>query len=540
MLEVKDIDLLSETGFIRDYVNGHLMTKPFFDFTYTDEEKFHKRVDDLHQRAYKREELAEYFTRVHTNLPHAEVAHEQIKKLKQENSVVVVGGQQAGLLTGPLYTVYKAMSILILAKQQEERLNVPVVPIFWIAGEDHDIDEIRFVYKEKSKRWKKHVFHPVEDASSASTLLLNKMELKKWVEELFATFPETAHTNYLHTKLISLSDESVTFVDFFRNMMNWIFGKEGLLLLDAHDPEIRKLEINYFEKLIDEVEHVQLNQQKGALAFAEAGYGEPIVTEPLNAHLFLEVDGERKRVDYENGEFYIKGTNLHYSKEQLKVLVKENPERFSNNVVTRPLMQEWLLPVLAFISGPGELRYWATLKHVFSHFDLNVPPVIPRIQMTFIPAHIQKWLSQNDYDVRPFLMGEMEQVRECWLEEATEYPVDDVMKQVNEKVRTSHHPLRELAQQIDPNLAKLSEKNLAIIENQLQFMEKKMKNFIRQTHSHTLAKFTETGDWLSPLNRPQERIFHPILLMNVIGEDGFRRLLSTDMSVNHLHKVVYL
>ncbi|KHF40788.1 bacillithiol biosynthesis cysteine-adding enzyme BshC [Halalkalibacter okhensis] len=540
MLEVREIDLISNKGFIKDYVNGSYLSDQFFEYTYNDEDKFKKRIDHLLTKTYKRDELADYLLETHNSLAYSNQACSQIEKLRQPNSVVVVGGQQAGLLTGPLYTVYKAMSIIILAKQQEEKLNVPVVPVFWIAGEDHDMDEIRFVYKEKRGTWKKHQYDDSSKSSSASSLKIDKAEIQKWLNELFSTFPETAHTKNLLVNLTSLSEKSSTFVDFFRYVMNWFFGNEGLLLLDAHDPIIRKMEIQYFDQLIMDVEQVQKAQQKGAQAFAEAGYGEPILTDYSNAHLFLEVEGERKRLDYDQGVFSVKGTDIVYSKSQLSTLLHKYPERFSNNVVTRPLMQEWLLPVLAFISGPGELRYWATLKHVFTHFEVEMPPVIPRIQLTFIPSVVQKWLAETDYELKPFLLGRMEELRESWLEKATEYPVSEVIEQVKSNILSDHQPLRDLAKDMDPTLAKLSEKNRSIIENQIAFMEKKMKKFVRQSHDSTLAKFTETGKWLAPLNRPQERIFHPILLMNVIGEEGFRRLVSTNMSVNHIHKVVYL
>jgi bacillithiol biosynthesis cysteine-adding enzyme BshC len=539
-MEVREIDLISNTGFMSEYINGRNGSKDFFDYSYSDENKFKKRVDNIFTRTYKRNELADYFTSVHSSLHDGEQAHIQIEKLRKSNSMVVVGGQQAGLLTGPLYTVYKAMSIIILAKQQEEKLCIPVVPIFWIAGEDHDVEEIRFVYKEKAGKWKKHLYAGKMPMSSASSLLLDSNEIEGWVQEIFATLPETAYTNSLLETVTDFTHQSTTFVDFFRRVMNWLFGKEGLLLLDSHDPAIRKLEVDYFEQLIQEVEHVQRAQQEGAKAFLKAGYGEPIVTDENNSHLFLEVNGERKRLDFNEGVFFVKGSNVTYSKSELMEILMKNPERFSNNVVTRPLMQEWLLPVLAFVSGPGELLYWATLKDVFAHFSVKMPPVMPRIQLTCIPPHVRKWLAEMNYDIIPFLQGEMEEMREAWLEEVTPYPVSEVVEKVRNELVRNHSPIRQLAHEMDPTLAKLSEKNVAIINNQINFMEKKMKNFVRQSHEHTLSKFTETGHWLMPLNRPQERIFHPIMLMNVIGEERFRRLLSTTMSVNDKFKIVYL
>ncbi|GAE33847.1 hypothetical protein JCM9157_873 [Halalkalibacter akibai JCM 9157] len=538
-MEVKEINLVGNNGFLYDYTNGIQTCNQFFDYTYTDELKYKARLDHLNTRIFHRAELADYFEQIHSTLTYAKEASIQIEKLRQLNSVVVVGGQQAGLLTGPLYTVYKAMSIILLAKQQEEELNIPVVPIFWVAGEDHDLDEIRYVYIERNTNWKKHMYHEPA-VSSASNIKLNHEEMRKWLKGVYASLPETSHTNTLIDKVNVIVEQAKTITDFFKRMMNWFFGCEGLLLLDAHDPEIRKLEIPFFKELINNVEHVQEFQQQGARAFANCGYGEPVVTERENAHLFLEVKDERRRLDFQEGHFLVRGTDMVYSKEQLLQLLEAHPERFSNNVVTRPLMQEWLLPVLAFVSGPGEIKYWATIKEVFNHFHFKMPPVIPRIQMTVVPSRVNKWLKELNYDILPFMNGEMKSLRDSWLEEITPYPIEDVISKVKQDIEYHHAPLRQLAEEMDPTLRELSEKNLVILNNQIEFMERKMKNFHRQKHEQTLSKFTESGRWLAPLNRPQERVFHPILLMNVIGEVDLKRLLSTEMSLNDTHKIVYL
>ncbi len=539
-MKVIEASLSSQSSFLKDYLNGSKKSKRFFDYTYADQHGFKRRADELRLRSFQREALAAYFTDVHQRLPYSEEAALQIDKLKDERAVVVVGGQQAGLLTGPLYTVYKAMSIIGLAKEQEQKLGIPVVPIFWIAGEDHDLDEIRFVYKEKNGRWQKHLFADKVEANSASNVLLDKQKINQWIREVFASLPETAHTAQLLKKTDEFVSQSTTYVDFFIRMMNWLLGHEGLLLLDAHAPAIRCLEIGYFERLINEVEHIQFAQQCGGAAFSSEGYGEPIETDALNAHLFLQINEERKRLDYEAGMFTVRGTDLSFTKEELLRLLQEKPEWFSNNVVTRPLMQEWLLPVLAFISGPGELLYWATLKDVFAHFHLNVPPVVPRMQATFVPAQVGKWLAESDYEIEPFLSGRMEELREEWFNKVNTYPVLDVVEKTKERVYEAHKDMRALAKEIDPLLAVLSEKNAVIIGKQLEFLGKKMEHFIRQQHEHYLSKFTEAGHWLHPLNLPQERVFHPILLINLIGIEQFQRFLSENKTPVIGHKVVYL
>lgn len=539
-MKVVEVDLSTDSAFTRDYLNDKETIERFFDYGY-DDESLKKRADELYGRSFQREALANYFQRVYEQLPNGERAAIQIEKLKDSRSLVVVGGQQAGLLTGPLYTVYKAMTIIQLAKEQEKKLGVPVVPIFWVAGEDHDLDEVRFVFKENNGRWQKHMYDYAGPLDSASNIVLDQTKLRRWLKELFATFRETEHTKALFEKTEQFAQSSTTFVDFFIKTMNWIFEDEGLLFLDAHAPAIRRLEIGYFEKLISGVETVQKAQRKGVRAFVHAGYGEePIETDATNAHLFLRVNGERKRLDYENGKFFVKGTDLIFSKEALIDLLHQKPEWFSNNVVTRPLMQEWLLPVLAFVAGPGELKYWATLRDVFSTFQLTMPPVIPRVTATFVPRHIQKWLAEHRYDVKPFLEGKMEELRERWYLSVNDYPIAEVIERAKKEIDAIHKDVRQLAKEIDPLLAVLSEKNAAIILKQLDFIGQKMDFFVRQKYDAMLSKFSEADHWLYPEQLRQERVIHPFLLINEIGIETFRYFLSKCSTLSLGHKVVYL
>ncbi|MCK0470652.1 bacillithiol biosynthesis cysteine-adding enzyme BshC [Halalkalibacter sp. APA_J-10(15)] len=538
-MNVEELDL-TINRFTDDYLAYKEQATIFFDYLMQDKDVFKKRLDHIQTREFKREELFTYFKKSYKVLPNHDEAMNQIEKFKDSKSVVVVGGQQAGLLTGPLYTIYKAMTIVALAKQQERELGIGVIPIFWIAGEDHDLDEIRFVYKQQGLRWKKHFYDTGSSNTSATNVILDHAQMGEWVEGIFATLPETAFTCDLFQKVSDYVKQSNTMVDFFRNIMHWFFAEQGLLLLDAHDPLIRQMEKGYFKQLIDQVDCLQVAQQKGDHEFNQSGYGEPIDTEPTNAHLFLEVNGERKRLDFEDGLFLVQGTDVTYSKADLLYLLDQHPERFSNNVVTRPLMQEWLLPVLAFVGGPGEIAYWATLKPVFKLFALKIPPVLLRYQVTFIPTQVSKWLSEHNYKATPFLKGEMKTLRDQWLENVNPYPITEVVGNVREQVRSQHETIRDLAAEMDQTIYHLSEKNINMIEQQLSFIENKMKKFVRQTHEEALAKFVEAEHWLSPINKQQERIIHPFVLMNVIGECGFKKWLSMELSFSRKHKLLYL
>ncbi|MDV2685325.1 bacillithiol biosynthesis cysteine-adding enzyme BshC [Alkalihalophilus lindianensis] len=539
-MEVKEMDIAAKSRFLSDYLDGHPHLHACFDYSATDKERFKKRKQELRKRSFPREALVEHLQITHKDLPYKNPVESNIEKLKDPTSVVVVGGQQAGLLTGPLYTVYKAMSVIFLAKSQESELQVPVVPVFWIAGEDHDLEEVRFVYTQKDETWKKIGIDMTDTYQSLSSTPLPKDKLHTWLNQVFKTLPETNHTEHLIATIKNFAKRSSTFVNFFSLVMNWLFKEEGLILLDSDHPGLRAIETDYFMMLVNRVEDLQSAQQKGEQTFSELGYGEPISTDQENAHLFYTYNDERKRLDYKDGAFYIKNSEIRFTKRELVDLVSEYPERFSNNVVTRPLMQEFILPVLSFVAGPGELAYWGTLKPVFHAFHTSMPPLTPRLQMTFVPRSMQKWVEENHYTYDQLLSGEVRDLKKKWLKEVENHPIDEVVADVTTSFKEAHLSVQQLSKKIDETLYRLSKKNEEIILEQLNFMKKKMVHSIEGKHQLALSKFDEAENWLTPLNRPQERVIHPIVLLNLAGCDAIDRIMEQKMSLNTHHKLILL
>ncbi|MEK4565426.1 bacillithiol biosynthesis cysteine-adding enzyme BshC [Alkalihalobacillus sp. FSL R5-0424] len=542
-METKEIHLNPPAGFYRDYLNQRTELNELFDYTYESTDWLKKRAEELGKRTdnrLNREDLVAHLIETHKDLEYPDAALDNIKKLYNDDAVVIVGGQQAGLLTGPLFTIYKALTVVLSAKQQEKELKIPVVPVFWVAGEDHDFEEIRFVFKEKAGKWRKH---PIEDEDvqcSASEKELPKEELFKWLEGVFESLPETDHTCDLIKWIQQAATTCRTYTDFFIKLMNHFFQEEGLVFVDAHHPDLRRLETGFFKELIERIDTLQLNQQKGLSQFVEKGYQAPIITDEENAHLFLNVDQKRVRLDYEDGYFTCRNDDHSFSKEELLTILDAEPERFSNNVVTRPLMQEWVLPVLAFIPGPGELAYWGTLKPVFNQFDWKMPPLIPRIQMTIVPRSIQKWVEGVDYSYETLLGEDSEQLKQEWIKSQHSFPIDEIVDQVKENVNQVHAPIRELARTMDPTLHAMSEKNATFLLDQIQFLESRLHRHIEETHKHAIAQFEEAIFWLKPLGSPQERVMHPIILVNIVGQSGLKQLLNQPIAVNGEHKLLFI
>ncbi len=303
--------------------------------------------------------------------------------------------------------------------------------------------------------------------------------------------------------------------------MHHFFKDEGLLYLDSGDESLRKIEQPFFKEIIEKMPLLQQKQVLGEENFVRKGYAKPIGTDASNAHLFYKLDNKRRRLDFEDGQFFIKDTSATFSKEELLQLVEEHPERFSNNVVTRPLMQEWLLPTVAFVAGPGELAYWATLKDVFSSFDFKLTPVLPRLSVTFIPRQVERHIYSKEEQVTDYLMGKGEALKQSWLESQHSFQIEAVADQTLAAFEKAHLPFRELAGEMSPTLHHMSIKNKAFIEDQIEFLRNRMRKEIEFRYATELTKYEEALTWLRPLNQPQERIVNPFTLLNIGGEDIF-------------------
>ena len=167
-----------------------------------------------------------------------------------ENGVVVIGGQQAGIMTGPLYSVHKAITVILLAEEKRKELGVPVIPVFWVAGEDHDLNEINHVYTESSNGTTKHKY-PEKFILKlmASDAKYSREEMTAFIEGVFRQFGETEHTRSLLIEVLSAVETEETFTGFFVRLMNGLFQEQGLLFIDSAYKPLREIEKEPFHSI---------------------------------------------------------------------------------------------------------------------------------------------------------------------------------------------------------------------------------------------------------------------------------------------------
>lgn len=538
-MELEQINSPVTNKLLADYWSENADIHSFFEYKYN-EEAFGQRFAYLKNRTYRSEELAKIIRSYMERYGISEKTAHHLDELEQ-GAVVVVGGQQAGLLTGPLYSVHKAISVILLAEQQREILNAPVVPMFWIAGEDHDIEEINHTYSMTNGEVKKRGYSERSKLKKmASTTQLNKEALQQFILNVFKDFGETEHTADLLNSVLSHAENSETFTDFFTLLMNDLFKKHGLLMLDATYEPFRKYEKNYFVQLIEKNESIATGVVAQERKLGEKGYAMPIDASEQNANLFYIKEGERFLLERSGGHFKNVTAHANFSKEELVAIANESPECLSNNVVTRPLMQEMALPVLAFVGGPGELAYWATLKPAFDELQLQMPIFAPRLSITLVTRQVDALLEQKELTVTDVLTGKVDEHLAQFVESVKDEQVTRAIEQMQKQMEEQYEQLTSYLQHGNYHVEDLLEKNKNYHERQFQYLRSKLEQQNIEKYEVAIRQYKTIQSLLYPNDSYQERLYNPYMFLNTYGEKLIDDLLELPMSISVKHQLITL
>lgn len=538
-MRLEHIEIPVSNKLLADYWSGSEELLSFFEYKYNDE-AFETRYDYLKSNHYYNPELSGIIRQYMEPFGISKKVEENLTALAN-GSVAVVGGQQAGILTGPLYSVHKAISVILLAKEQSSKLGEKIVPIFWIAGEDHDLDEINHTFTIVDGSIKKRVYSErTKLKTMASTTNINKEKLKILISTIFKDYGETEYTQTLYKNCIMQLEQSATFTDFFARLMNELFKTEGLLMIDAAYEPFRKLESEYFIKIIESNEQIAEAVVEKEHLLSGAGFGNPIEASPESANLFYVQEGERFLLE-RNADFYQDASGfIKLTKKQLLEIAKNNPEMLSNNVVTRPLMQEMTIPVLAFVGGPGELAYWATLKDAFNVLDLQMPILAPRLNITLVERKIDQLLSTYQLSLLDIINGKAKSLKAEYIERVQDTEAKEQLEALSVLVKEHYRKLDAHLRSQQIELQLLVDKNIKYHEKQFDYLSKKIEQQVLIKHKKTIRQFDAMQLEIYPNESLQERVYNPFQYLNHYGPSLIHDLCSLPLKIANKHYVIIL
>ncbi len=515
-MKLQEIALAQKSNFLDMYLHCHDFVHSFYEYNPWHEESVQKRAKYLEQRGQviKRTFLVKALRAFHRpELMHPEVER-NLDRLEEDESMVVIGGQQAGLLGGPLYTFYKAITIIRLARQAEEQLGKPVIPVFWIAGEDHDVQEVDHVWVQTGDGEPcKHRFC-VQDQRKipVSDRVINQKIYDHWLDELAKIMPDSEFKQTWLKECKTWGESSLSWTRLFARVLHYFFGKYGLLFVDSNADNLRQIEIPFLSKLIQNSESIGKKTEQASLQLQKWGLNIPVDLKKNQGNLFILADGERQHLFRENDRWVAK--KYYWSERELLDLLQKDPARFSNNVITRPLMQEALFPVLFFVGGPGEIAYWSLLKEAFLEVNLQMPVIVPRMRVTVIDSRQEKRIDEFSLNWRE-LDSSLKQKKEIWLNLQEPLDLPRVFAEAEKRIISAHRQLVDyLDKEIGMNMKEFGDKNLAKIQAQVDYYHQFAWRSLKEKHRASLRKWDQLINFIQPNDRPQERVYNMVWLWN--------------------------
>ncbi|WP_019120713.1 bacillithiol biosynthesis cysteine-adding enzyme BshC [Brevibacillus massiliensis] len=541
-MDIQSVSLPLSNRLADDYLRGDPKAASFFTYLPYEEESYRQRLNWLRKQHYPhREQLADGLLAYNRQLENDAEVFRQIEKLRHSDTYVVIGGQQAGVMTGPLYTIHKAVTLIQTARHLQEMLQVDIVPVFWIAGEDHDLEEINHLYYETEEQQLKKLKLSIKQRGrfSASMLPVAPEEMIRFADQFLDVHPETDATASLRRLLHETAQGADTLVEWFALLMARLFGKHGLVLVESSSPFIRSIQRPVFRQVIEQPERMAELLREAEHRIRLAGYEPQLELSDRGGNLFLYEAGERLLLEYEDGRFSTKDGRNSYSREQLLGLLETEPERFSANVVTRPLSQEHIFPTLAFAGGPGEIAYWAFYKECFAALGYQLPIILPRTSITLVDRTIERSMKQFGLGIETVMSGFREWQND-WLASLQEDGLAEQFASTRKKLAELYLPLLENVVRFDAGLSGLADKNLEMLLSQVDFLEKRVQQSLLRRHEVAVKRLKRIEAALIPEGVWQERVYSVISYMNKYGLDFVDRLAAAPLAFGPDHKVVYL
>jgi len=394
-----EIDCIAfrETGYFSDLICDYLDKKKKLEPFYNRSPELNNFKEQIHEKksnfpVVNRKVLVEALENQYKNAAVSELTQKNIISLANENTFTIVTGHQLNLFTGPLYFLYKIISTINLTQQlKEENPDSDFVPIYWMATEDHDFDEINyFNFRGKKVQWNTTVTGGVGRLATEG--------LATVFDVITTEFGETDNAIYLKELFKKAYLNNDTLAEATRFLANELFGAHGLVIVDGDDTSLKKLLVPYAKKdIFDKLPYHKVSESIKDLERVSDAY--KIQVNPREINYFYLKDSIRERIVENEGIYSVNNTEIHFSAEELALELENHPERFSPNVIARPLYQEVILPNLCYIGGGGELAYWLELKAYFEALEITFPMLLLRNSALVITEKQTKKIAKLDLKI---------------------------------------------------------------------------------------------------------------------------------------------
>ena len=515
----------TETHFSSDFIEAYLHSENLKEFySYEPNSKgLKKRIEDRssfgsENRALLVKSIRNQYAKGGIDLSDSPVAL-SLNKLEQENCYTVTTGQQIHLGLGPLYVLYKVLNTIKLADEISQNEQIDAVPVFWMATEDHDLEEVQeIIIFGKHYRWDTDQTGAVGRMSTGG------------ITSLLQSIEEELNLNQSQIDFLALAKKCynlTNYADANRKLIHSLFERYGLIVLDADDQSLKSAMKEVFDHELRSKNYEALS--RSTKQFELQNYGSQVYVRDINL-FYLSLNG-RSRIIKEEGGFYANDEFLCKDNE-IQDFVAKNYHHISPNVLLRPLYQELILPNLIYVAGPSELKYWMQLKGLFEQYNLQLPLLFLRTSNIVLR---EKQLNKMDInDLSTFFMTDEDIItsmseKMAEIEQKLQLKIDSSRRALKELSETSSELLAGFSldsklKKIDPKLSEIEQ----LISGRIKHLAQnngKLNAVLKYKNTHFHAK------------NPQERVKHMVEFPELLNVDwGNKNLFGFDnlLKLNHL------
>lgn len=534
---------LSTSRMLNALLDSFSNVSPYFAFNPSENQIWPRMMDlvDKREQSLPRQTLSDILLSQNTKFGGDEKTLASARDLANSGTYTVMTGQQVGLFTGPLYTIYKALTAVKLAQTLEAATSRRIVPVFWMASDDHDYDEINHVHTaNENNEVVRLALTPDEpvDRRSAAHIAFGT-EISSLIDEFSLSLQDTEHKAEILELLRDSCKVETSLSDGFAALLSRLLRGTGMVLIDPTDPDLKTLMSPVFVAEISNPLRTTRSVLEAGANLASAGFSPQLTRADDAMNLFFYKDHQRAAMSYSDGMIRAQHADLQMSVDDAVQLVQDSPESFSHNVITRPIVQDSLFPALAYVGGPSEIGYYAQLIDVYNQFNLPFPIVYPRSSMTIVESRVRRVIDKYGLNVEDFF-GNIHQVIGQRMQEEIPVELTDTFRETSECIAGFYGRLTKQVGHIDITLRKVAEGAQRKAEFELSKLQDKTLQAVKRSHKTMRQQIDRSEVQLYPRNQLQERVYTIWPFINSHGFEFVRHLLDSMDESDFSHRVVTL
>ncbi|MHA1737293.1 MAG: bacillithiol biosynthesis cysteine-adding enzyme BshC [Candidatus Heimdallarchaeota archaeon] len=523
-LELLQLEIMYPNEMLLDYLRKK---NPMYDY-------FGSSTDKLHPIKYPGDRgiLKEILVKYNKSIGAPNEVMANLDQVENKNTQFVITGQQPGFLTGPLYTIYKTLSAINYAERYSTK-DMKLIPLFWNASEDHDVEEVNNIWILN----KENDIEPVkvEDETmygkSLESIDIDRNKFDDLINCMEDTFPKTDFSDIVFNEIIRGElDKSKKWGEYVSRLSTKLMGQWGLVLIEPNvlRPHLK----DYFTALATnpvEYNNIFLNNTN---KLTEMGYKPKMhKKENIVGLFYIDKNNYRNTISVNVNNEYEIMNNDSMSKEEIINEIDAHPERFSTNAIFRPIAQDLIFPTYIFVGGPSEIGYHIQIRDLYKKFNLVQPNLFFRMGATIIERHINKIIDKYDFDITD--LRDVNRLTNTMAASENKEFLNNYFNQISTTLDSLNKDLGE----INKELGSRSEYKKKSIMKELEGIEKMFTRYTKENNSVMQNQLFKARSYLFPSDKPQERVFNIFQYLNKYSPkllSCIKNLSSTSEPGNHV------